>query len=317
MNKENLKKLIQPGESETLEFKKSTAQLKSVCETLCAFLNHQGGMVLIGVDDKGQLLGQDVTDSTRQEIAKEISKIEPAVHINTHYLPLDNGKIIIMLVASIGQYIPYAYEGRAFQRIQSTTTRMSQHRYEELLIQRSQLNYSWDKALSQTYTLSDLDEPLIKKFISAGVESGRIPYDAMLLPIETALTQLGLVVNQQLTNAAVILFAKTISSDYLQCQLKLARFQGKSKLDDFLDNQQVYGNLFELLDNAEHFIRRHLPIASSFSEQQFTRIDKPALPTLALREALVNAFCHKDVRRDSALRNTYINKRGSKQMTSR
>lgn len=106
MNRETLLQLVQYGESETLEFKKSTAQLKAICETLCAFLNHQSGTVLVGVDDKGQLLGQDVTDSTRQEIAKEISKIEPAVHIDTHYLPLGNGKIIIMLVAPIGQYTP-------------------------------------------------------------------------------------------------------------------------------------------------------------------------------------------------------------------
>lgn len=165
---------------------------------------------------------------------------------------------------------------------------MSQHRYEELLIQRSQLNYAWDKALSTTYNLSDLNESLVKQFISTGVERGRILYDAMLLPVEAALMQLGLMSNHQLTNAAVVLFAKTISSDYLQCHLKLARFQGSSKLDDFTDNQQTYGNLFELLRDAENFIKRHLPISSSFSDQQLTRTDKPTVPTRALREALVN-----------------------------
>lgn len=43
--------LIQQGESYNLEFKKSTAQLKPAFETLCAFLNGNGGTVLIGVSN--------------------------------------------------------------------------------------------------------------------------------------------------------------------------------------------------------------------------------------------------------------------------
>ena len=63
-NVEQLNALIQHGESETLEFKKSTAKLHAIFETICGFLNNQGGVLLIGVTDKGDLVGQDVTDST-------------------------------------------------------------------------------------------------------------------------------------------------------------------------------------------------------------------------------------------------------------
>ena len=45
---EALFQLIAQGESETLEFKRSTAELKRAGETLCAFLNGEGGKVLIG-----------------------------------------------------------------------------------------------------------------------------------------------------------------------------------------------------------------------------------------------------------------------------
>ena len=79
MNIDDLKKLIAQKESHTLEFKKSTSLLKPIFQTLCGFLNGHGGTVLIGVTDSGKIVGQEVTDNTKKEIAKEIAKIEPPV----------------------------------------------------------------------------------------------------------------------------------------------------------------------------------------------------------------------------------------------
>lgn len=76
MNLEELEIIIQNGESEILEFKKSTSLLQATAETLCAFLNGKGGRVLIGVSSD-KALGQHVSDNTLQEIAKTLSKFEP------------------------------------------------------------------------------------------------------------------------------------------------------------------------------------------------------------------------------------------------
>ena len=48
MDIEELKYLASSGESETLEFKKSTAKLKTAVQTLCGFLNDGGGNILLG-----------------------------------------------------------------------------------------------------------------------------------------------------------------------------------------------------------------------------------------------------------------------------
>ena len=55
MNIKAIKQLIQQGESSTLEFKTSTANLSAAFKTVSAFLNEKGGTVLIGVGDKGKL----------------------------------------------------------------------------------------------------------------------------------------------------------------------------------------------------------------------------------------------------------------------
>lgn len=78
----DLVKLVAEGESETLEFKKSTGQLQRAGETLCAFLNGKGGRVFFGVTDSGKIVGQEATDSTLQAIAEMIRRLEPSIHIS-------------------------------------------------------------------------------------------------------------------------------------------------------------------------------------------------------------------------------------------
>ena len=64
MNIDNLdivKQLIAEKENGQVEFKETTGQLERGMETLCAFLNSEGGTVLFGVTDKGKIIGQEVS----------------------------------------------------------------------------------------------------------------------------------------------------------------------------------------------------------------------------------------------------------------
>ena len=86
MKLQTLKSLVKKGESEILEFKETTAKISEAMKTVCAFLNSKsGGTVLIGVRDNGEIIGQMVSDKTRQEIAKECNKIEPHAVFDISY----------------------------------------------------------------------------------------------------------------------------------------------------------------------------------------------------------------------------------------
>ena len=70
MTIEEIKKLIAKDESRVLELKTSTGELVKGMQTLCAFLNSDGGWLFFGIHPtKLIILGQDVADRTRQEIA--------------------------------------------------------------------------------------------------------------------------------------------------------------------------------------------------------------------------------------------------------
>ena len=87
--------------------------------------------------------------------------------------------------------------------------------------------------------------------------------------------------------------AERIETELPQGLLRVARFLGKDKTE-FLDNRQFHGNAFDLLLKAERFLRESLPVAGRIQPNVFERIDDPLYPPVALREALANAFCHRD-----------------------
>lgn len=91
---------------------------------------------------------------------------------------------------------------------------------------------------------------------------------------------------------AVVLFGTRLEQDFPQCQLRLARFKGIDK-SEFIDNRQVHGHAFCLLDEAMSFMMRHLPIAGRFERGRLERIDEPLFPVAALREAIINALSHR------------------------
>ena len=295
MNLEKIKSLIEQKESHHLEFKKSTGVFHSAFETLCSFLNSEGGIVFIGVTNDGGIIGQEVTDKIQQAIANEISKLEPPAKISISYIPLENkGRFIIALQAKPGYHKPYVYEGRPFQREQTITKRMPQQHYDQLVSQRLQLNFSWERQIAEGYSIDDLDHNLLWGVARKAVETNRMPEEALRQDVPDLLKALKLLADDvRINNAAVALFGKKVTSAYLQCQLKVARFKGIDR-NEFIDGERIHGNIFELLKRGMAFVRQHLPLAAKIEPGKLERVETLLIPFDAVREVLINTLCHKD-----------------------
>ncbi|OGT09039.1 MAG: hypothetical protein A2X78_01970 [Gammaproteobacteria bacterium GWE2_37_16] len=295
MTLDQIKEIVAQGESHTFEFKKSTALLHAAFKTVCAFLNGEGGTVFIGVTDQGKIIGQEVSDKTQREIAEEISKLEPSAqsYLSIDYVPVDNRNKIIFIKVKAGGHIPYAYDGRPYHRVQSTSPKMPQHRYEQLIIKRGQLNHAWDSLIAIGSKPEDLNHDLVLSIVNQAVNNKELPASAINESTSKILERFKLVRDHQIINAAMVLFGKDLPLDYPQCQIKLARFKGVNKRE-FLDSHHLNGNIFELLEQGELFIKRHLPVAAKVVPEQFRRIETPIIPFDAIREALLNALAHRD-----------------------
>lgn len=292
---DQIKELVSNGESETLEFKKSTALLNECGEALCGFLNHKGGTIIIGVSQEGKIVGQTVTDRTLQEVANIIGKISPEPKIEIERIPLTSGQSELLLLHAIHspKLQPFVYSGRPFIRRGTTTVLMTQGRYHQALFERSYETHRWELSIAEGFHIDDLDTEEILATVRFGRSAGRIP-EQFGSDIDDMLDRLKLRIDKKfLKKAAVVLFAKDPMPEYSQCKIQMARFKGNTK-SEFLDSKQVYGNAFAIFSEALLFLQRHLPVASRIDPTSPIRIDELLFPIEALREALVNAICHRD-----------------------
>jgi hypothetical protein len=169
---------------------------------------------------------------------------------------------------------------------------MPQETYQRILLERAHSRHRWENEVADV-TIDALDTPEIRRTIQTGIASGRLPADTSADDLTDVLDRLGLRLRGAFVNAAVVVFGRNFLPHYPQCQLRLARFRGVDK-DEFLDQRQLHGHAFSLLSEAMQFLTRHLPVAGRVEAGLFERVDEPLFPPIALREALVNAFCHRD-----------------------
>lgn len=293
MNIKELKELVSSGESETVEFKKSTAQLRRAAETFCGMLNGNGGRILIGVTPDGRVPGQTISDKTIREVAEMFQKFEPPASVAQVRVNIaDNKEVLLLEAIPNPESRPYAFDGRPYQRIGSTTSIMPQATYQRLLNERAHSYIRWENQPAEGYDTVYLDSEEILRTVRLGIAAGRLP-ESTGNTIPDILERLRLLRGGRPNQASVVLFGSRFMPDYPQCQLRLARFRGVNK-SEFLDQRQIEGHAFHLLEEAMLFLRRHLPVAGRIIPGLFERKDEPLFPLEALREALVNAFCHRD-----------------------
>ena len=291
----DIETLIHTDETRNLELKKTTGELKDGMKSACAFLNTDGGWLIFGIAPTTlKVVGQDVTENTRREIAQALTHLEPALDVEVNYvdLPNSNGKQVIVM--HFDKWVwgkePYTYHKCPYYRIESVTKEMPRDMFVERLKAARPHDFAWENQTAERVTLDDMDEERIRNAVRLGIAGGRINASAEGATVETLLGKLKLLNNGKPTNAAVMLFGKN-TDDYPQLLLRMACFKGNDK-NEFLDNKQEMGNFFDLLDAGTAFCFRNLRLAGKIVGMR--REEQLEIPAEALREALINALCHRE-----------------------
>ena len=293
MSIEEIKQIIAKDENRVLELKKTTGELIKGMQSLCAFLNTDGGWLFFGITPDLKILGQGVTDSTQRNIANEVRKFEPAISlpIELFEVPDRQDCYVIGIHAEPAKFgdAPYTYDGRAFYKVESTTMLMPRSMFEERLRRSDPKRFAWESQTPDTLRFEDLDESKIRGCVTYGISQGRMPESSSTESTMTLLEKFAMVENGKIKNAAAALFTKRPQS-YPQFLLRMARFRGIDKMA-FIDNQRAEGNYFDLLDAGMAFLFKHLNLSGVI--KGIRREEKLEIPAEALREALTNALCHR------------------------
>jgi ATP-dependent DNA helicase RecG len=231
----DLKVIIEGDETRTLEMKKTTGELKDGMRSACAFLNTAGGWVFFGIAPTSlKILGQEVTDNTRKEIAREIAKLEPLIDLPVEYIDIPErpGYQVIAIHLDAPSYwdAPYTFDSRPYMRIESTTSVMPREVFEDRLMRSKSNRHKWEEQVCDGITIADLEEQRIRGGVRLGVERGRMPETSLTETTESLVEKLKLTTNGKLKNAAAALFLRD-TSQFPQFLLRMARFRAHSTPD--------------------------------------------------------------------------------------
>ena len=270
-------------ETETLEFKKTTGELKEGVVSIAAILNkHQKGELYFGIKPDGTPIGQQLSEKTLRDISQEIANhIEPRIYPEIAVVHIDDKDCIH--VSFEGHNTPYFSYNVARIRVADEDKVMSQQELTDYIMERQSNEGVWERKVSGCLT-SSVDENSLKEYIHRGQEFGRISFDYS--DRDTVLGKLSLTAGSYLLNAGMVLFGETPYND-----LQMAVFAGTERLT-FLDIQREHGTIFELVDRAEKYIFKNIRWRVEFGSLQ--RKEIPEIPVDAVREALINSFCHKE-----------------------
>lgn len=282
-DKIKLKVICMYFENETIELKKSLAQLKEGIISLSSLLNKNNhGEVYFGINDEGRILGINIGKKTIADVTHEIqNNLKPLPFNFLIDEIVEEGKTILKVTVD-GNDTPYAAYGRYYIRINDADIIMSSSQLQHFFAQKEDNYTKWEE-LETPYGIDDVDEELLIDCIRTANDKGRIDY--VYKNAKDALTKLGLLTdNGNLNNAGLYLFGNN-----KPLTIKEANFPTDSR-SDFGEIKEFKGNIIECIKEVLSYIQNHISYKSVIVGYQ--REEVPEIPLKALREIVINSFAH-------------------------
>ncbi len=288
----DLMKLISSGESSTLEFKRSLpSKVREIAQEICAFANTNGGRVVIGVDDANQVVGALIDNAKRSAIENTIREISPFVYCDSYAVEI-GGKSVWVIDVPEGTDKPYTYSGQVYRRFGTDSVKLVNA--EDIRLFYDECGHvNFDHRPNPDFNLEEnFDEEVMREFCYGANISRNIP-EAQILR------------NLDLYNkdghpyaGAIIFFAKKPERVYDHAVIHCVRFRGKDKVF-IIDDKYFGGPLLNQYNEAVNWLKSRLQV-EYIMKGMGPRIEKWELPLEALKEALMNAICHRDYVQDGA-----------------
>jgi ATP-dependent DNA helicase RecG len=291
IRQKDIRVIINRGEGVKTEFKSSPADPQRIAEIVCSFANAKGGCILIGVADNKQIIGVEIGRQTIERLTDTIvDNSDPKIYPQFSTVKIENKPVIIIKVEESHDK-PHSAYGRPFIRVGKTTKPMSRSEYERLLIKRSKTDIQYDSEACPGAKLKDIDWSKVKWFRETYKD---ITGKAITSTDEKLLEGLGCIRKGRVLNSGILLFGKQPDKFIPQNQITIVRYPGEGVSDSYLDIKDFYGNLFDMIDKADDYIKEHIQIASRLIPGQIPREEIPEYPMYAIRELIVNAVAHRD-----------------------
>lgn len=282
MNEKELKNLTGKGESQKIEFKQKPSE--DIGKPICSFANTNDGIILVGISDKKEIIG--CNKKHEQQISNIAHTCKPAIYPKIEEIKIGNKTIFIVKVKKTGSI--HSYKNVAYKRIGAHDKPLSPEEVIEFAKDSGRIR--WDGQICEGASYDDINKEKVKSFLRKAKAERNFDINPET-PVKEAFERLRLIKDGKLTNASVLLFGKNPQKFFLQARIRCARFKGTTAVD-FIDMKIIEDNIIDQVDDAERFILSHIKKAAKIV--MFKREEAWEYPPDALREAIVNAVCHRD-----------------------
>ena len=253
-------------------------------EWICGFANAQGGKIYIGCNDDGKVIGLTNTRKLLEDIP---NKIRNAMSIIVDVNLLTEGEKEYIEIVVPPYPVAISCKGVYYYRSGSTMQTLSGPELESFILRKR--GASWDSMPLPGFTVNDIDDELVQKFKSLAVKKGRVDRSVLDESKESLMEKLRLTNAGYYTNAAMLLFSKNPDKWHLGAYTKIGFFESDA---DLRYQDEIHGSILEQVDKVMEVL--HLKyMKAKISYEGIQRIERYFVTDEALREALLNALCHK------------------------
>lgn len=289
--RDELAALVASGEDSFVEFKDPRVSNGDVAKELCGFVNSQGGRVLVGVTDDGDIVGADGWDDERvMNLAR--TSIDPPVVPSFQRVEID-GKHVVIISVDLGPEKPYAVRSgerrQYYVRVGSTTREASR----EELVRLTQASGAVASDLRPVIgaTVADLEESLLRERF-AGRRS--LDFDALDEPARRQVLIAAEILEGQTgspTIGGLLCFGRRPQERLPYAMVTCTAYPEAAVSRELSDRADALGRVDEQVEAAADFVERNLRAASDV--EGLRRQDAPRHPRESFREAIANAVAHR------------------------
>lgn len=315
LNQKTILEIIANGENSSVEFKGDDIRPEQLAKEIVAMANFQGGMILLGVDDSGNIIGISRSNTEEWVMDTVVGRhVHPVIIPHYQEVKLDNEKRVAVISISSGTAKPYVLRHNDREDVyirMGSTSRLATREQIIRLFDAGGLLHTETLPVSGT-SLKTLDLARLQNYLSDILGEHELPVsEAEWLD---RLDGLGFMTtdaigNKVCTIAGIVLFGIKPRRFLKQAGLRVMVFdaddkQYRARLDVVLDGPMVgrwsLAGEKTLVDEGliEKFVRTIEPFITlegdSIAPKSLVRGKKWMYPVEAIRETVLNALAHRD-----------------------
>jgi ATP-dependent DNA helicase RecG len=300
-----LLEIIANGENSGVEFKRDVVQIHELARELVAFLNLDGGMALLGVDDDGSILGLSRPALEEWVMTACRDKIRPAVIPFFEIIRnVEAEKSVAIVRVSRGLDVHSLWHNNRnvyYIRVGSQTREPTREELSRLFQQRG--DFRADLRPVPGADLNDLDVRRLQNYFR-DIRQQDAPNNDDEGAWRSLLINTEIMVEEGVTLSGLLLFGSNPNRFLPQAGIDAAAFPARDKDYAAIERAVLRGPMTPLrgpnglvdsglVEQAVNFVRRNTPVTAML-EDGARRIETPAYPEEVIRETIVNALIHRD-----------------------